>query len=116
MNKRFLMILSAVVVSFILISIPAEVNAANMATAKPAIHKYNQPNLNQYKAPVKWYNSYRVKYFMSPWATWFYTGFPYVDWGFSWESNRDNGGIEIIRQIYDYEDYTHIYITNESKE
>jgi hypothetical protein len=116
MNGRILVILLAVVVGLALISQSDYAYAGNKATAKPAISKTYQTDQGQYKNTGRWLNSLKAKYYRLSKTVSTSTGWFTCDWGLWWQPG-DSGGIEIIRSIYDYEDYTHIYIEmNENKE
>ena len=118
MNRRFSVILVAATLGIALISLPINVNAANPATAKPLIYKHVQSDVAKCKSSTEWSNRLKDKYYKLSLVPDFKPHWLNGVWGFGWWWNDDgSGGIQIIKSIYDYEDYTHIYIImDESKE
>ena len=116
MDRKFWVILLACVICSGILFQPTEAMAGKYATAKPSFNKYNHNTTSTYRNTGTWLDSIKAKYFDFKFSCFFDYNFPFSGWLLIRNKTSDYSSQHIVKTILDYEDYTHVYITYESKE
>lgn len=113
MDRKLLVIFLGCVLSLGILIQPAA--AGKYATAKPSLNKYSNNSPATLTNSGNWLKSIKSKCYDFSFGCLFNDNSPFGGWLLGRNRTTYYSSQHIVGTILDYEDYTHIYITYESK-